>query len=373
MNLMKYTAAGLLLLFNSPLWAQMPDATKLTAWKTTLGKLEARSFQGREALYLDRGIAYLPGSKLGNGTIEVDIAPTLPGFSGVIFHLDAALNYEEFYIRYVKSGLPDAVQYTPVFKDEFSWQLYPEYQAPVRFRPNEWVHLKLRISGKQAKAYFYNADTAAFAIDSLRVPVREGMVGLWALAGGAYFSNFKYTDEAGGAEDPKVKRQVVANAKAVRNWQVSAARLFDARQLLAPDWPAIDRLAWQKSTAEADGTLNINQYASKQKSGFYRNNSHDVVWLRYEWDEKADGLQPFSFEFTNRCVLYLNRQRQFAGNNSFALKGPEDLGCIDKKMRANTIYLPVRKGKNSLYVAVSAISNSWGFLGQFADGVMSTP
>jgi hypothetical protein len=356
-----------LLLSSTRLPAQTIDASKPAAWKTTVGKLEAKTFLGREALYLDRGIAYLPGSNLGDGTIEVDIAPTLPGFGGLIFHADAALNYEELYIRYVKSGLPDALQYTPVFKDEFSWQLYPEYQAKLTYRPNEWVHLKLRLAGQQAQAYFYQADTAAFVVDSLRVPNRSGMVGLWSLAGGAYFSNFKYTPAASLQPNPMVKRRLVPNPKAIRSWAVSAARPFDYQQVQAPDWAAIGKLPWQQSTAEPDGTLNLNRYATKQRAGNYRNNSEDVVWLRYEWEASQAGLQPLSFEFTNRCFVYCNQQRLFSGNNSFALKGPEYLGNLDKQLRANTLYLPVRKGKNTLMVAVSSISNGWGFIAQLAD------
>jgi hypothetical protein len=44
--------------------------------------------------------------------------------------------------------------------------------------------------------------------------------------------------------------------------------------------------------------------------------------------------------------MYLNNQKIFAGNNSFLLKGAFYRGDIDKEMKANTVFLPVKKGKN---------------------------
>lgn len=93
-----------------------------------------------------------------------------------------------------------------------------------------------------------------------------------------------------------------------------------------------------------------------------------MVWLRYEWEENENGVKPFSFEYSNMCFVYINDNKIFAGNNSFLLKGPLFRGDIDKQMKANTIFLPVKKGKNVLMVAVSGITNGWGFMGQFADG-----
>ncbi|HWJ29108.1 MAG TPA: hypothetical protein VNS32_21380, partial [Flavisolibacter sp.] len=121
-----------------------------TLWKTLYGKVETRDYMGREAIYLDKGIAYLPESQFSNGELDVDIAPSNPGFGGLVFHLDSSLNYEEVYMRYIKSGWADAAQYSPVFNGESSWQLYPEYQGLLKYHEAEWIHMKIKVQNRQA-------------------------------------------------------------------------------------------------------------------------------------------------------------------------------------------------------------------------------
>ncbi len=339
----------------------------ISNWKALHGTIEERDFMGKKSLYLTRGLAMLEGSSFSDGTIEVDIAPVNPGLSGIGFHLDSTLNYNETYIRYSKSGGPDALQYSAVWNGEFSWQLYPEYQAAVRFRPNEWVHLKIVIDGYRA-AIFVNSDTVALMIDSLRIPNTAGKIGLWTLAP-AYFANLVITPSSGSAAllNLPVRRIVTDNPSAIRQWLVSEPFEFSPERIAQVDRILIEKGKWIPAKTEPDGLLNISRFAKKRIAGKTRENSNDVVWLRYDWNEEADGITPFSFDYVNRCVIFLNGKKQFSGMNSFLLKGALYRGDIDKKMRGNTIHLPVKKGKNTLMIAVANITNGWGFIAGMVD------
>ena len=348
---------------------QTTNQNSLSDWNAVTGTIEEKEHMGRKALYLSRGLAYLPTSNFENGTIEVDIAPGNPGMGGIAFHIDKSFNYDEVYIRYVKSGGPDALQYCPVFNGEFSWQIYSEYQANPKFPINEWTHLKIMIENGRAAVFISNIDTAVLYIDSLRVPNKSGSVGIWCLTG-TYFSNFRYSSSAEKVftDFSKFHRKTINNPDAIKGWWISEPFDFSDEAVNRFDKKTNLSHKWQKANTEPDGLLNICRYATKKVWGKTRENSHDVVWLKYEWEENSAGIKPFSFDFTNRCYIFLNEAKIFSGNNSFFLKGSLYRGDIDKPMRGNTVYLPVKKGKNTIAIAVSGITNGWAYMAQFADG-----
>ena len=90
-------------------------------WTITGGRIV--DHLGQQAL--EGGQAVLDGVVFEDGIIEVDMAMSgQRGFAGINFRVGADGQYEHFYIRPHKSGLPDALQYTPVFHGLSSWQLY---------------------------------------------------------------------------------------------------------------------------------------------------------------------------------------------------------------------------------------------------------
>lgn len=252
-------------------------------------------------------------------------------------------DYEEMYLRFPKSGGLDAVQYGPAFNGEFSWQFHPEYQAKSVFRSDEWTHLKIVVTGRQAGVYI-NHDTAALYVDSLRAPDVTGGVGIWSL-NGAYFSNFTYRELSTADKLPVIPKKIFSNPNAIKEWRVSDPSAFVGipGEILPENFTSQEN--WKNAVTEPDGYLNINKYAKKKTWGMGLQNSTDLVWLRYEWEESGAGLKPMSFEYGNRCFIYLNNQKLFAGNNSFLLKTAFFRGDIDKQMRANTVFLPVKKGE----------------------------
>jgi hypothetical protein len=79
------------------------------------GQAKPAEYQGRKCLLLDGGAAVLKDFEMRDGVLDVDVAtPAVRGFFGFDVRIDAdGKNYEEIYLRQHKSGLPDAMQYTP--------------------------------------------------------------------------------------------------------------------------------------------------------------------------------------------------------------------------------------------------------------------
>jgi hypothetical protein len=58
-------------------------------------------------------------------------------------------------LRQHKSGQPDALQYTPVLATGLNWQIYngPGFTGPMEIPRSAWFHLRLELTGAQARLY----------------------------------------------------------------------------------------------------------------------------------------------------------------------------------------------------------------------------
>ena len=117
-----------------------------------------------------QGSAFLKGVEFQNGVIEVDMAfEGSRAFGGIVFRMKMSGDYEQFYIRPHKSRFPDALQYTPVTKGLSSWQLYSGegFTAVAEIPYNTWIHVKLEVSGTQARVYLDNAKDPSLVVHDL--------------------------------------------------------------------------------------------------------------------------------------------------------------------------------------------------------------
>ena len=133
------------------------------------GEAKVAEYQGRKALRLDGGAAIVKDFEMRDGVIDVDVAtPAKRGFFGFDFRIDNdGSNDEELYLRPHQSGYPDAMQYTPVLNTGRNWQLYngPGFTGAVDIPKNEWFHLRLEVTGAQAKLYVKDMDKPALVMD----------------------------------------------------------------------------------------------------------------------------------------------------------------------------------------------------------------
>src|ERR1700752_2035558 len=141
-----------LLLFASMFQSQASQTISLQPdsprWELE-GQAKAAEYQGRKCLDLDGGAAIVKDLELRDGVIDVDVAtPANRGFFGIQFRIapDGA-NGEWVYLRQHKSGLPDALQYTPVLGTGLNWQIYngDGFTGPLDIPRNVWFHLRLEV------------------------------------------------------------------------------------------------------------------------------------------------------------------------------------------------------------------------------------
>src|SRR4029077_20025388 len=159
------------------------------------GQAKAAEYQGRKCLFLDGGAAVLKDLEMRDGVIDVDVAtPANRGFFGIDFRLaDNGANGERVYLRQHKSGLPDAMQYTPVLNTGANWQIYngPGFTGAIDIPKDVWFHLRLEVAGAQAKLYVKDMDKPALVMDDLKSGMQKGGLALYVLTGATYFSNFE--------------------------------------------------------------------------------------------------------------------------------------------------------------------------------------
>lgn len=115
------------------------------------GQARAMEYQGRSCLFLDGGAAVLNDLEMRDGTIDVDVStPAIRGFFGIQFRIaNEGANAEWVYLRQHKSGLPDALQYTPILGGGLNWQIYngPGFTGAVDIPRDTWFHIRLVVMG----------------------------------------------------------------------------------------------------------------------------------------------------------------------------------------------------------------------------------
>lgn len=136
-------------------------------WDVEAQESRVEEYLGRQSLYLEGGQAIVKDSQFTDSIIEYAVAfGPQPGFIGVMWRLQDAQNYEEFYMRPHQSGNPDAMQYTPVLHGLASWQLYygEGYSVPMTYAFNSWIPVKIVVAGQQAEVYVNDMHQPALVI-----------------------------------------------------------------------------------------------------------------------------------------------------------------------------------------------------------------
>jgi len=195
--------------------ARSLSLTGLSDLAVSGGKAEEAEFQGRKAVRLttvasEDVFAFVPGTQLQDGTIEVELAmkvttPSgvrMPGFIGVAFRARPdKSHYELFYLRPGNSLSEDqamrnhSVQYisAPAFdwyklRREWPWI----YESYADLRPETWTKIKIEVKGRSAKLYVNGSENPSLVVNGLKGEDLRGGVALWGYAGEeAYFSNLK--------------------------------------------------------------------------------------------------------------------------------------------------------------------------------------
>jgi hypothetical protein len=158
-------------------------------------------------------LAVIPGSRLRDGTIEVELAGApregtaeggARGFVGVAFRLQKdPLRYECFYLRPTNGRAEDqlrrnhSTQYAS--HPDHPWhRLRKEspgvYESYVDLVPGEWTRVRIVVAGTEARLYVHGAEQPCLIVKDLKLGASEGAVALWIGPGTeAHFSGLRVT------------------------------------------------------------------------------------------------------------------------------------------------------------------------------------
>jgi hypothetical protein len=173
--------------------AALADGNKLQVFNRTATPLNEG---GRHGVRLNAqprdGVAYVPGTTFGNGTIECDIrGKDLPqqSFVGIAFHGVDGTTLDAVYFRPFNFKAQDpaarahAVQYVshPLNTWDRLRQTQPgKYEQPVNPvpDPNDWFHARVVVAAPKIRVYVGDAKEPCLVVDQLN-DRRSGLAGLW--------------------------------------------------------------------------------------------------------------------------------------------------------------------------------------------------
>jgi hypothetical protein len=364
-------------LLGSTAYAQPPQTLSVPVdsprWDLQ-GEAKVTEYQGRKCLLLNGGAAILKDFEMRDGVIDVDVAtPAKRGFFGFDFRLNKdGTNYEEVYLRQHKSGLPDAMQYTPVLNTGRNWQIYngPGFTGAVDIPKDEWFHLRLEVMGAQAKLYVkdMDKDKPALVMDDLKSGIQKGQVALYDLTGATYFSNFEVRTTPDVPWERHLPRM---SPDTLTKWSLSPSYDALARNPERPPAPAeSDTIHWQDVEAEPPGFVVLYRYreAPHPKVTFQGDFSKrlepqpgmNVLYARTTIDSDREQVKKLEIGYSDDVSVFLNGKILFRGRSAQGFRDPGFLGIVNPENDA--VYLPLKKGSNELMLAVSELGGGWGFI-----------
>jgi hypothetical protein len=333
---------------------------------------KAAEYQGRKSLLLDGGAAIVKDFEMRDGVVDVDVAtPANRGFFGIQFRVaNDGANAEWVYLRQHKSGLPDAMQYTPVLNTGANWQIYngPGFTGAVDIPKDEWFHLRLEVLGAQAKLYVKDMNKPALVMDDLKSGVQKGQVALYVLTGATYFANFEVHPTP---DVPWERHLPPMPSGTLTKWKLSPSYDALARNLEHP-LAASESAAiqWQDVEAEPPGFVVIYRYreAPHPQVTFAKDFSKrlepqpgmKVVYAGTTIESDREQVKKLYFGYSDDVSVFLNGKILFRGRSAQNFRDPGFLGIVNPENDA--VYLPLKKGSNELVLAVSELGGGWGFI-----------
>ena len=341
------------------------------------GQAKVTEFLGRRCLDLDGGAAAVKDFEMRDGIVDVDVAtPAARGFFGLRFRVvDDGANAEWIYMRQHKSGYTDAIQYTPVLHTGANWQIYngPGFTGPVDIPRNEWFHLRLEVTGAQAKFYVKDMDKPALVMDDLKSGVQKGRVALAVLTGETCFSNFEVRTTP---DAPWQRHEPPMPADTLLHWSLSP--VYDALERSpekAPSAAELQAMPWRDVEAEAPGFVVLYRYleAPHPRVAFQSDFSKrlepqpgtKMVYARTRLKSDRDRTARLMLGYSDEVSVFLNGAILWRGRSAQSFRDPAFLGIVNPEN--DTIYLPLKKGDNDLLLAVSELGGGWGFIARLQD------
>ncbi len=330
-------------------------------WDINAKSYVLENFKGQEAIYLQDGSMNLKDVHFLNGTIEYDIfLKKAPAFPGVYFRINDS-DAEHFYLRPHQSGNPDANQAIPSTKGITPWQLYfgPKYSFPYNYTYDDWTHVKIVVDGNMAQVYLNHSEQPNLSWNLFHEP-KEGGIRFTGGGGKAlHIANITINKEDHEIKDFKpIERKPIEGL--VPQWEVSDK--FEEKLIREHTGlkTVIDSRTWGKKINVEEGiAANISRQVQ-----LYDDGPGNTVFAKITVTSDKDQTKLFEFGYSDRAVVILNERPVYKGTNGFRSRDYRYLGTVGL---FDAVYLDLKKGKNTLLVAVSEDFGGWLVTGRFSN------
>jgi hypothetical protein len=262
------------------------------------------------------------------------------------------------------------MQYTPVLNTGLNWQIYngPGFTGAVEIPKDVWFHLRLEVTGAQARLYVKDMDKPALVMNDLKSGIQKGQVALAALTGATYFSNFEIRTTP---DVPWARRLPPTPPGTLMKWSLSPVYDALARHLETALTPAeSNSIHWQDVEAEPPGFVVIYRYqeAPHPRVTFANDFSKrlepqpgmKLIYARTFIDSDRDEVKKLYIGYSDDVSVFLNGKILYRGRSAQNFRDPAFLGIVNPEN--DTVYLPLKKGRNELMLAVSELGGGWGFI-----------
>lgn len=347
--------------------AELPFAS---GWDLSPQGVRTETVDGRDALAFETGVALRRDVKLQDGTIEADVQLTRRrSFVYVTFRMQDDREYEDFYLRPHKSGLPDSMQYAPVYQGQSAWQLYhgPGSTAAVEFEPGAWTHLRLVLKGSRAAIFLGPGDRPVMVANLAREP-KAGYIGLASFVPPgtpgsgpvARFANVVVRPN----ETPFDFATVPAESDPpspgiVRRWALS--QTIPATDDPPAALPGADALgAFRAVDARGSGLVELHRHVALPKGS-----RAAACVARVTVRAAQAGIRAFDLGFSDRATVFVNGRPLFYANQGYSFDRPRREGLVGFDQAR--VYLPLEAGENEVAVLVSDGFGGMAVMGRFAD------
>lgn len=190
------------------------------------------------------------------------------------------------------------------------------------------------------------------------MPVRSGGVGITnSNFTGAYFANFQFSKS-----EPKLVSSPVPPKETplgtITAWYVS--NTFNEAALenvLMLNTSLTGNLTWKKLECESTGLANLARIQGISDSS-------NAAFARVTVTSDKDQIKKMKFGFSDRVRVYCNGRLLYSGMDNYLSRDYRFLGTIGYY---DAIYLPLQKGKNEIWMAVSEDFGGWGLQAMIED------
>jgi hypothetical protein len=132
-------------------------------------------------------------------------------------------------------------------------------------------------------------------------------------------------------------------------------RLLETADTLAEEIK--DGLKFIPLPAESSGVANLARLSGLKEGS-------DTVFARLVLDSERDQTKELRFGYSDRVRVFLNGRRLYAGSNDYRSRDYRYLGTIGL---FDALSLPLVKGRNELWLAVSESFGGWGVIAALED------